>query len=161
MNQRELGTPVLPRRWFARVLDAFGDDARVYVAHRQGRAIGAKVVLDHGDTCHFIWSASTREGNAHAVVSAMNWRALREALARGLAKVDFGRSTKDSGSQQLKKHWGVEIEPLYWQYHLLTRAAMPGLNTSNPKFEFAIRVWRRLPLFVTRWLGPRLARDLP
>ncbi len=161
MNQRDHGTPVLPRRWFAAVREAFGDDARFYVSRHGGRPIGAKLVIDFRDTCHFIWSASTRKGNQYAPVPAMNWAALRDALARGMKRVDFGRSTKDTGSQQFKKYWGVEIEPLYWQYHLLTRTEMPGLNPNNPKFALAIRVWRRLPLFLTHWIGPRLARDLP
>jgi FemAB-related protein (PEP-CTERM system-associated) len=160
-NQRDHGTPALPTAFFREVLARFGEDVNVYAAHHGGRPIAAKLTVDFRDTRYFIWSASTRAGNQFAPVPAMNWTAIQDAAAKGLRAVDLGRSTKDTGSQSFKKYWGVNIEPLYWQYHLLTRATMPGLNVSNPKFDLAIRLWRRLPLFLTRWLGPPLARRLP
>jgi FemAB-related protein (PEP-CTERM system-associated) len=160
-NQRDHGTPVLPKRFFAELLARFGVDASVYAAYRASRVIAAKVTVDFRDTRHFIWSASLREANQFAPVSLMNWTAIQDAAAAGLTKIDFGRSTRDSSSQAFKKQWGVSAEPLLWQYHLLTRAEMPGLNTGNPKFQFAIRLWRRLPLWLTRVLGPPLARRLP
>jgi len=161
VNQRDHGTPVLPKKFFVQLLARFGDTATVLVAYRQGRPVGAKLFMDFGATRYFIWSASVPEGNQAAVVPLMNWLAIEDAVQAGLQAVDMGRSTVGSSSQSFKKYWGVSIEPLYWQYHLLARDEMPGLNTSNPKFEFAIRVWRRLPLFATHWFGPLLAKRLP
>lgn len=160
-NQRDHGTPTLPKRWFVRVLQAFPDRARLYLVRREGRAIGAKFVIDSGDTCYFIWSSSYHSENRYAPVPAMNWAAIQAAAARGLAWIDMGRSTVGSGGEHFKKYWGVQNEPLFWQYHLLTGEEMPGLNPTNPKFDLAIRAWRRLPVGVTRLLGPFLARDLP
>lgn len=161
VNQRDHGTPVLPRRFFANIVKNFGEMARVLVAYWQGRPVGAKLYLDFGGTRHFIWSASVPEGNRLAVVPLMNWIAIEEAVAEGLTAVDLGRSTAGSSSQSFKKYWGVETVQLYWQYHLLTRDEMPGLNVGNPKYERAIRLWRRLPVWLTRWCGPPLARRLP
>ena len=38
---------------------------------------------------------------------------------------------------------------------------MPQLNVDNPKYKLAIDIWRRLPLWVTRIVGPPLARVIP
>jgi hypothetical protein len=38
---------------------------------------------------------------------------------------------------------------------------MPNLNPSNPKFDFAIRTWQRLPLRVTTAVGPFVVRNIP
>ena len=161
VNQRDHGTPVLPRRFFREIVARFGDAVNIFAAHRAGRPIGAKLTIDFRDTRYFIWSASTRAGNQFAPTPAMNWTAIEDAVAHGLKAIDFGRSTKDSSTQEFKKHWGVAVEPLYWQYHLLTRGEMPGLNVANPKFAMAIRLWRKLPLFATLLFGPLLARRLP
>jgi FemAB-related protein (PEP-CTERM system-associated) len=161
IGQREHGTPVLPKRFFTEVVRAFGEQVNVYAAYREGRPIGGKLTIDHGDTRYFIWSASPRAANAFAPVPAMNWRAIEDAAAKGLRRIDFGRSTAGSSSEHFKKYWGVETEQLYWQYHLLARDEMPGLNPANPKFEQAIAIWRRLPLWVTRVVGPWLSRQLP
>jgi len=161
VNQRNHATPVLPKRWFVNLLHAFGDAALVTVATYAGRPIGAKLTVDFRDTCYFIWSASVPAGNRFAPVPAMNWAAIRAAAARGLTKIDFGRSTKGGGGYNFKKYWGGIEEQLYWQYILLTREQMPGLNTTSPKFERAIRLWRQLPVWLTRLAGPMIARDLP
>jgi hypothetical protein len=38
---------------------------------------------------------------------------------------------------------------------------MPDQSPANPKFQAAIAVWRRLPLWVTNRVGPRLVRNIP
>ncbi len=161
VGQRNHGTPVLSRRFFEKMIDRLGDAVHVHVARFEGRPIGGKVTVDFGDTRYFIWSASLREANRYAPVAAMNWHAIEDAANAGLQKIDFGRSTEGSSSQSFKKYWGVETEQLYWQYHLLAGDRMPGLNTGNPKFEMAIRIWRRLPVWLSKIVGPLLARLLP
>jgi hypothetical protein len=44
------------------------------------------------------------------------------------------------------------------QYHnLLVRArGVPRLDPRNPRFRLAVAAWRRMPLVLTRALGPRL-----
>jgi hypothetical protein len=37
---------------------------------------------------------------------------------------------------------------------------MPALNQKNPKFQLAIAVWKRLPAFIVRPLGPYIVRGL-
>ena len=51
--------------------------------------------------------------------------------------------------------------PLPYQYLLLRGQAMPDLSPSNPRFNLAQRVWPRLPLPVTKVLGPLVTRYLP
>ncbi|MDP8223578.1 MAG: FemAB family PEP-CTERM system-associated protein [Candidatus Lernaella stagnicola] len=161
VGQRNHGTPVLPRRFFAKIVEQFGDAAHVYAAYHGAEAIGGKLTIDFGSTRYFIWSASRREANRMAPVPAMNWRAIQDAVDIGLQTVDFGRSTQGTSSEKFKKHWGVETQQLYWQYQLIHTEQMPGLNTSNPKFELAIRAWKKLPVWLTTLIGPPLARLLP
>ena len=40
-------------------------------------------------------------------------------------------------------------------------AAVPRLNQSNPKYQLASKVWRRMPLWSANLLGPWLVRNLP
>jgi serine/alanine adding enzyme len=51
--------------------------------------------------------------------------------------------------------------PLYWQYWLARGTEIPAVNRENPRFTPAIRIWQRLPLWLTRLVGPRLARHFP
>jgi hypothetical protein len=38
---------------------------------------------------------------------------------------------------------------------------MPNLSPSNPRYEMAIRAWTRLPVWLTRLIGPPIVRRLP
>ncbi len=160
-NLRDLGTPVLGRRFFEAALEAFPSHIRVYRAVRQGKTIAAKMVVMGRNTCHFVWSASLREELSHAPVHAMNWRAVEEACQAGCRQVDLGRSTADSSHQDFKKYWGGECRTLPWAYQLLGREDLPGLHKENKSFALAIALWKRLPLGLSRILGPPIARGLP
>ncbi|MCB1152896.1 FemAB family PEP-CTERM system-associated protein [bacterium] len=160
-NLRDLGTPVISRKFFAELQRSLPDAVGIYRATLEGRLIGAKVVVTDKTTCYFVWAAAVREELKFAPVHALNWAAIRDACEAGCDFVDFGRSSPDSTHQSFKKYWGVDVEPLPWTYQLLTRSEMPGLNPDNPKFALAIRIWKKLPVWLTRWIGPPLARRLP
>ena len=59
-----------------------------------------------------------------------------------------------------KVHWGFEPQPLYYEYYLVRAQSMPNLSPNNPSYSRAIRLWQRMPLWLTQWLGPRVARYL-
>ena len=113
-NLRDLGTPVITRRFFEEALAEYPEPVRVYRAVRNGRTIGAKVVVRDARTCYFTWSASIREELGHAPVQAMNWRAIEDACRAGCAEVDLGRSTAGSAHQDFKKYWGGQTWTLPW-----------------------------------------------
>ncbi len=160
-NLRDLGTPVISKKFFKNILDAFPGEAHIYIARRKGELIGAKLVFFDQQTCYFVWAASRKDRMKYAPVQALNWAAIEDACEKGCASVDLGRSTRDSSHQNFKKYWGVEVKTLPWSYQLIGDSEMPGLNPDNPKFALAVKIWRRLPLCFTRIIGPALARRLP
>lgn len=160
-NLRDLGTPVITKRFFEHIADKLGGQIAVFRATRLGKTIGAKVTLLDQRTCYFEWSASLRSSLEYAPVHAMNWEAIKNACVAGCEYIDFGRSTAESTHQNFKKYWGVESHTMKWSYQLLDSDNIPGLQKENPKFALAIAMWKRLPVFLSRLLGPPLARRLP
>jgi predicted N-acyltransferase len=160
-NLRDLGTPVLSRRFFEAVVETFPDNARVYRAIHEGRTIATKLVVFDRDDYYLVWAAGLREEASHGGVQALTWAAIEDACEAGCTRVDLGRSTADSSHQSAKKYWGVEVHPLPWTYQLLRDREIPGLHAGNPKFQLAIRAWQRLPISLSRLIGPPLARLLP
>ncbi|HED36990.1 MAG TPA: peptidoglycan bridge formation protein FemAB, partial [Ignavibacteria bacterium] len=49
---------------------------------------------------------------------------------------------------------------LYYQYYLLKAEKIPEINPLNPKYRLFIAAWKKLPLFVTKIIGPLLSRNL-
>jgi CelD/BcsL family acetyltransferase involved in cellulose biosynthesis len=158
-NMRDLGSPVHGRPCLQAVLEAFKPRARRLLARRAGRPVGGLLALVHGDTLYVPWASSLRSEAAHCPNMLLYWEALRGACQDGHRRFDFGRSTRDSGTYRFKRQWGAEEVPLYWYTLPLRGRAAPPAG-ADERLALAGRLWRRLPLGLTRWLGPRLRRLL-
>jgi FemAB-related protein (PEP-CTERM system-associated) len=158
---RDLGTPVYPRRFFAEILAAFPAQAKVFVIDIADKPVAAGFVLTHRSTAEIPWASSLREANRTGANMLLYWAVLRDAVAAGLTRFDFGRSTRDSGTYRFKEQWGARPQQLRWHYWLPVGEALPHLNPANPKYRTAIALWRKLPVPVANWLGPHIVKYLP
>jgi FemAB-related protein (PEP-CTERM system-associated) len=160
-NMRDLGTPVYDRRYFEEVFRQFPDDTRVFAVHHPTGVVAAGITYRFRHTVEVPWASSLK---AHRTLSPnvlLYWHLIRYAIEQGATVFDFGRSTPNEGTYKFKEQWGAGPEPVCWEYRLLTRSSLPDQSPKNPKFQAAIAVWKRLPLGVTNWLGPRLVRSIP
>jgi FemAB-related protein (PEP-CTERM system-associated) len=157
---RNLGTPVLPRRWYARLQQTFGKDCEVTVVTHNGKPMAAVMSFYFRDEVHPYYGGSVRQGRDVAANDFMYWSVMQRAADRGARLFDFGRSKQDTGSYHFKKHWGFEPEPLPYAYHLARAKDIPNVSPTNRKYSLFIKGWQRLPLPIANALGPWLARDL-
>jgi FemAB-related protein (PEP-CTERM system-associated) len=159
-NMRDLGTPVFAKGLFGAILSQFQSDAELCVV-RQGKKPIAGAILIHGATRTQVPSASSlRRYNATNANMWMYWHLLRRAVERGQAEFDFGRSTEGGNTYRFKKQWGAEPHPSAWQYYV-RRGTIGDLRPDNPKYRLVIEAWQRLPLLVTRLIGPAIIRGVP
>lgn len=159
-RMRDLGTPVFPKRFFAGILDGFADLSRVCCVYAGDRPVAAGLLIGFKDRLDIPWAASLKEFNRLSPNMLLYWQALRFGCESGHRWFDFGRSTPGGAHYRFKAQWGALPTPLYWQYWLPTPGPLPEHNPQNPRYQLAIRAWRRLPLPVTQVLGPVLARGL-
>ena len=82
------------------------------------------------------------------------------SIERGQPVFDFGRSTPDGPTYRFKKQWGAEPSPACWQY-CVRQGAVDEVRPEGGKFGLAIRVWQRLPVWLTRQIGPAIVRGIP
>jgi FemAB-related protein (PEP-CTERM system-associated) len=160
-NMRDLGTPVYSRGFFAAVLAAFPDTARVFLVDSGEVTVAAAITLSYRDTIENPWASSLREYRSLSPNTLMYWRMLEHAMATGHSTFDFGRSTPNEGTFHFKQQWGAEPTPLHWEYVLANGNSLPNLSPSNPKYRAAIALWTRLPLAVANRLGPHIVRSIP
>jgi FemAB-related protein (PEP-CTERM system-associated) len=158
---RNLGTPVFPRALFANLMAEFGSEARILLVRRNERPVAAVLTFfSRGEVLPY-YGGALREEFRHGVNDYMYWSLLVHGMERGDRVFDFGRSKKGSGSYDFKRHWGFEATPLYYQYQLVRQRTVPDWSPRNPRFSFAIECWKRMPLWLSRRLGPTLVRYFP
>lgn len=159
---KEHGTPVLPKKFFAEVLRVFGPQARLYVASDGSSVAGCKCTISWRGTMYQIWGGYPHRHRHQLANYLLSWEATRDAIRDGLTACDFGRSSKDSGPAEFKRHFNCTEQQLYWEYPLAkTDTAERTVSAKDSKMQLAISLWKKLPLPLTRLLGPPLSRHLP
>jgi FemAB-related protein (PEP-CTERM system-associated) len=160
-NMRDLGTPVYSRRLFEEILRAFPDRARLTIVRLRDIPVAAGLSYRTRGVTEVPWASSIREYNNLCPNHLLYWRIIEAAQADGCDTMDFGRSTPDEGTFKFKEQWGASPVPLYWEYWLRDGVQLPDQSPKNPKFRMAVAAWRRLPLPVANFLGPRIVRSIP
>jgi FemAB-related protein (PEP-CTERM system-associated) len=158
---RRLGTPSFPPRHFAEIVEQFGDVVDIREVWLDQKVVGASMSFLFRNEAHIYYAATDTAYNHLAPNYRMYFDLMLWASAAGYGAFDFGRSKLNTGTFEFKRHWGAEMRPLPYEILLVKGKELPNLSPVNPKFDMAIRVWRKLPLAVTRVLGPRLIRLFP
>lgn len=157
---RNLGTPVFPRAHFRAIRAEFGDDVDVVTVRHEGQVVASVMNYYFRDQVLPFYGGGISAARGLAANDFMYWEVMRRAVERGCRVFDFGRSKVDTGSYRFKKHWGFEPTPLSYEYFLVRASEMPDLNPNNPKYRLFINAWKRLPVGISRAIGPWLARGL-
>jgi FemAB-related protein (PEP-CTERM system-associated) len=157
---RRLGTPVFARRYLEVLRDAFREDCEVLLVMQGEQPIAGCLSFYFRDEVLPYYAGGTPAARAVGGNDFMYWEIMERARQRGSRLFDYGRSKRGTGAFDFKTYWGFEPQPLYYEYHLGNAKTVPDLSPANPRYQQMISAWRRLPLWLTRLIGPPLAKYL-
>ena len=158
-NMRDLGSPVHSEKIIRHTLGEFADSARIVAVYKGRRPLAGSVVVGFGKTLFNPWASSLREFSRLAPNMLLYWIMLEYACESGYRQFDFGRSTPDEGTFKFKQQWGAVAVPLQWQsVHLDGRPDAP--DSDKEKFSEMIEVWQKLPVPLTRLIGPMVRKHI-
>ena len=157
---RALGTPVFPKRYFELLQRVFGKNCDILTVTHEDQLVSSVMNFYFRDEVLPYYGGGTPLARSLKGNDFMYWELMRRSCERGLRVFDYGRSKQGSGSWSFKKNWGFEPQPLYYEYYLVKADIVPDISPMNPKYRLFINAWKRLPLPLTRFIGPWLARNL-
>ena len=160
-NLRRLGTPCFPKRHFTNLLKNFQGMADIREITLGGKVVAAVLTFYFKDQVLPYYGASDPLYNAAQPNNFMYFDLMRWGGQNGYRLFDFGRSKRVKGSYDFKSHWGMVERELHYEVHLVTSKDLPNYSPANPAFRLPIWCWQRLPLGLTKVLGPRLIRFVP
>lgn len=158
-NTRLLGSPIFPRSFFREILR--NKNAGILTIYLKSTPISSVIFFNYGDTLTAYLSGADNRYNYTNMNNIMYYELMKYALKRGFKHIDLGRSRKGAGSGKFKENMGFKSQQLHFYFHLNNGEQIPNVSPSNKKYGFLIRVWSRLPLFLTRILGPKLIKYFP
>lgn len=161
-NMRDLGTPVYAKKFFWNILKEFPETARINTVYtKRGDPVASGFLVGFRDVLEIPWASSLRSHNHYGSNMFLYWNSLKFACENGYRVFDFGRSTPGEGTYKFKEQWGAKPVQLYWHYWIKNGGPLPELNPRNPKYHAAIKIWQKLPVSVTKIIGPTIVRNLP
>jgi FemAB-related protein (PEP-CTERM system-associated) len=160
INMRDLGSPVHSKELMRHVLEAFPEHSRIFAVHHAGRPIAASLVIGFNGVLRNPWASSDRRYAAMSPNMLLYSRMLEYACDAGYRTFDFGRSTPGEGTYRFKEQWGARPAPLHW--YVIAADGKPPAAQESPaeRFRLAARLWSKLPVPVTRVLGPRIRKHI-
>ena len=155
---RNLGTPVFPISLFRALKERFGEACDVVTILHGQNAVASVMNFYFRDEVLPYYGGGTVEARLLAANDFMYWEVMRRACERGYRIFDFGRSKVGTGSYDFKRYWGFEPTPLVYEYKLGAARNIPDNSPKNPKYRYFVELWKRLPLPVTKFIGPFIVK---
>ena len=160
-SMHELGSPYHSRTYLHTMAESLGEAIELAVLYGpRGELAGAGVFILQGDTVTNLHANILRRFRSEYAGEFLYWSAIERYCGKGLKVFDLGRSLIGSGNETFKMKWRPRRKLLAYWYALMPGHGLPELNQKNPKFQLAIEVWKRLPAFLVRPLGPFLIKGL-
>ncbi|HEY1890270.1 MAG TPA: FemAB family XrtA/PEP-CTERM system-associated protein [Steroidobacteraceae bacterium] len=162
-NMRDLGTPVYPKRFFAKILERFEQHCQLVVIESQGEPWAVAFLVFWRGCAEVPWASCRAKAKPLGANMKLYWELLSQAIGRGCTSFDFGRSTVDSGTDRFKRQWGAEPMPLHWCRWERQGNGHDGstVERTGKAMQLATTIWQHLPLRVANTLGPLISGALP
>lgn len=164
-NMRYLGSPHHSEELFKAILDTFPKNSLTATVFKDEIPIASAIALMYKGIVEIPCVSSLRAWNKHLANIKLYWHLIEYACDEGFNKFSFGRSSIDSGTYIFKKRWGAIAHKLPYSYLCITsdsKTCVDGQNRGNGiGRRVAIHIWRKMPLSLTRRIGPKVLRHLP
>jgi FemAB-related protein (PEP-CTERM system-associated) len=161
LNKRKLGSPVYPKSFFKNLIEEFQKNSWIMTVYFKNIPVSSVIYFYFKDTCFPYFSGYNPKYLYTYANNVLYYELMKESMQRGYKNFDFGRSRVNSGPGAFKKNMGFEPIHLYYYYYLHCATEIPNISPTNSKFKPAIRIWKKLPLPLTRIIGPQVVKYVP
>jgi FemAB-related protein (PEP-CTERM system-associated) len=160
-SMHELGSPYHNRNYLRAMAESLGDALEFAVLYgSQHEVAGAGAFIFQDDVATNLHANILRRFRPEYAGEFLYWSVIERYCWKGCKVFDLGRSLIGSGNELFKMKWKPRKQLLAYWYALMPGHALPELNQKNPRFQFAIWMWKQMPSFVVRLLGPFFIRGL-
>jgi serine/alanine adding enzyme len=160
VNMRDLGSPVHSPELMRNVLAQFPDCSRIICVYKDDVPVAAALVVGFNGVLRNPWASSLRKHASLSPNMLLYLRMLEYACDHGYRSFDFGRSTRGEGTFRFKEQWGAKPLPLVWHELSLEGSIARAGDAGKSKFEMAMRCWQKLPVGVTKRIGPVIRKHI-
>ncbi len=158
---RNLGSFILPFKYFKTLKEEF--DKRivmVFIRHKE-EVVASVLTFLFKDMIIPYYGGCLSKSLEYSPNNLMYWKLMEYGIENGYKFFDFGKSKKGTGSFEFKENFGFEPKPLHYQYYLNEIDKMPDPGILSWEYRWAKRLIKKVPLGITKIIGPEIVKHLP
>ncbi len=163
LTRKRQGLAPQSKKWFANLMDCFGDALRIHVALKEERVIAAIITIRYKDTLTYKYGCCDARFNNLGCMHLLFWNAIQEAKAAGLRWLDFGRTDADQqGLITFKNRWGATQSALtYTRYGAVENSThLFDLYSSKWKSKATKYILKHVPSTLLPMIGEILYKHI-
>ncbi|MFH1615850.1 MAG: FemAB family XrtA/PEP-CTERM system-associated protein [Planctomycetota bacterium] len=160
-RMHELGTPAYPKKILKNLLAAFPERGRIFVVKLKGLTLGAGLTFYFNGFVEMPLASTNTDYNSICPNNLLYWSVIEYYCLKGAGYFDFGRCTVEGPTYRFKKQWGADPVQLNYQYWTVEGQELNILSPANPRYKRRIELWKKMPLWFTRIVGPMISKNLP
>ena len=147
------GTPLLPKNLFINLYKTFKEDFHLFVLYKDNIPSATMLVLQDGRLSWYGWGGVEESFTKELAGYAVYHKVIEYTVTNHNTEIfDFGRSPYKGGTYQFKSNFGakpVKIDII-----------KPKDNNIYETYKLAANIYKKLPYFVTDYIGPKLTKYL-
>ena len=160
VNMRDLGSPVHSKKLLKSVMEVFSDRARIFIVEKDKIPLACSMVIGFKKIAENPWASALREYSRLSPNMLLYWGMLEYACDNRFDFFDFGRSSPDEGTYKFKAQWGASPVTLNWQLITSEKDSINNNLSDKSGFSKAISIWQKLPVSLTKIIGPALRKNI-
>ncbi len=161
IRMKQLGTPLYSRKLLESLLRNFPDNSSLFIVRLNHITIGAALTFCFNGFAEIPFASTLVQYNKLCPNNLLYWSIIKHYCLARARVFDFGRCTIESPTYRFKKQWAPEPVDLHYQYWVRSGHQPNLLSPDNPKYKRRVEMWKKMPVCVTRLIGPVISRNLP
>lgn len=162
-NMLLLGTPVHSRLFLDCIFRSLKNNVDILTIRQNEKAIAAMLLVKFKKQLSDPMASSLKKYLPLNPNMLLYWGALEYGCKNGYEEFDFGRSNVNSGTYNFKLQWDAQSYNLSYDFYSFDsneRKSTIASYRGNQAKIFS-NIWKKIPYFISLWIGPKLRKYIP
>ena len=162
---KKFGSPQHSFNFFGNMLKLMGKNFVGFNCYKDKKMVGSLIMLNYNKSGYIAFNVSKTEYRNFRPNDLLYWVAIKWAINNNLKSIDMGQVDKNSsdsraiGLYKFKKKWLGDLYDRIYFYYSFSKFKEKNEGKKD-KLKRLRNVWRKLPLFITKRLGPKVTSQL-
>jgi len=158
-TMKKLGSPPHSLDFFDNVFKYCSKNVKLLFAAHDNKKIAASIFFLHKKKIYYWKNVSDEEYLYLRPNDLILYKMIEWGQKNNFKSFDFGRTRMHSGGFLFKKRWGGKMKELNYYYRVYKESDIP--DPEKEKYKFLGGLWKSLPIFLIKRLGPMIRKNFP